>query len=145
MRRRERFWLAPRASGTNKPAISQSCREMALACPLNQARLTLPLAKRVGLPSIGKAAQRTALSGRSKLRSKERADGVCFEPFFTTKDHGKSSRMGLASAYEVVKQHGGFMHVYSKPGQVYGFVVDTCKRRCYKTRKTSPLVVSLLP
>jgi two-component system cell cycle sensor histidine kinase/response regulator CckA len=40
-----------------------------------------------------------------------------FEPFFSGKEPGKNSGMGLATAYGIVKQHGGFIHVYSEVGQ----------------------------
>jgi signal transduction histidine kinase len=84
---------------------------------------------RVGLSSIDARAPLTLSHGQLpagrylRLSVSDTGGGIApailgriFEPYFTTKPDGEGTGLGLATVHGIVAQHGGAMHVESRPG-----------------------------
>ena len=64
------------------------------------------------------------------VRVKDDGDGIApaqlphiFEPFFTTKDVGEGTGLGLAVTYGIIREHGGWITVESRPREGSTFSV----------------------
>ena len=115
----EELWMVEADEGQIGQVIQNLALNAAQAMPMG-GTITITArnvsARQKELPSVLRQGNYVVMSIKdSGIGIPEQYLPKIFDPYFTTKDKG--SGLGLATSYSIIKNHGGFINVKSKPGE----------------------------